>query len=252
MTNQAITKANMIGILGLSIANAELEDFNSISLMVQNEVARTLLGDELYNDFTSDFDAGSGTPTEQKWIDFLNGVTYTDTENYKYDKELNSDGINEAWKYFVYYEWLNQAPFVSNFIGKSVHNTTNSTVLDRQSLNAETQYRYNVGVEVYERVKAFLKYYEEIQVDIDSTSIVTSNPDFTNYKVDVSSTKYLKLNDRITIDGVDYEALDIIADTSFTFNAPTTVDFTNGYVTWYPFYEVALGKKEPIYFNGMI
>ena len=71
MVTQAITKADMIGILGLSISNAELEDFNSISLMVQNEVTRSLLGDDLFNDFTTDFDAGSGTPTEQKWLDLL-------------------------------------------------------------------------------------------------------------------------------------------------------------------------------------
>jgi len=80
----------------LIISNAELEDFNSISLMVQNEVTRAILGDDLFNQFTTDFDAGSGTPTEQKWIDFLNGVTYTDVVNYEYDKAIISDGIKEA------------------------------------------------------------------------------------------------------------------------------------------------------------
>ena len=50
MITQAITKADMVGILSLSISNAELEDFNSISLMVQNEVTRQLLGDNLFNE----------------------------------------------------------------------------------------------------------------------------------------------------------------------------------------------------------
>lgn len=251
MTTQAITKSDMVGILGLSISNAETEDFNSISLMVQNEVSKQVLGDALYNEFTTDFEAGSGTPTKQKWIDFLDGITYTDTENYDYDKDINSDGIKEAWKYFVYYEWLNQAPFVSNFIGKSTHNTTNSTPLSRQELNNQTQDRYNKGIRKYQSTCKFLDYYNEIQETINSTEIVTSNPDFTNYKVYVDSTKYLYLNDTIIVDGVEYEALDIVTDTSFTFNAPTTVNFTNSYVTWYPFYKVDLGKKEPIYFNGM-
>jgi len=250
MTTQAITKNDMIGILGLSISNAELEDFNSISLMVQNEVTRHILGDELYNAFTTDFDAGSGTPTEQKWIDFLDGVTWTEIVNESdstQDVIHNSDGINESWKYFVYYEWLNQAPFVSNFIGKSTHNTTNSTPLDRQSLNIETQNRYNRGTRVYSNVLDWLCYYEDYKVDYTSIVEVAGT-----YTVTLSDTTYLKNGDEINLDGVRYTVANLVADTSFEFTAATGLSFSNDYVTWYPFENVALGKKEPIYFNGML
>ena len=247
MTNQAITKNDMIGILGLSISNAELEDFNSISLMVQNEVTRAILGDNLFNEFTTDFDAGSGTPTEQKWLDLLNGVTYTDTINYDYDKSIISDGIKEAWKYFVYYEWLNQAPFVSNFIGKSTHNTTNSTPLDRQSLNIETQNRYNIGVDKYATTSTFLDYYKDYEVDYTSITDIAGT-----YLVTLPDTTYLKIGDTVTIDSNDYIVTAISDNVSFTFVAATGITFISPYVTWYPFYKVANGDKKAIYFNGMI
>jgi len=247
MTTQAITKADMIGILGLSISNAELEDFNSISLMVQNEVTRSLLGDDLYNDFTTDFDGGSGTPTEQKWLDFLNGVTYVDDTNFSYDKTLNSDGIKDAWKYFVYYEWLNQAPFVSNFIGKSTHNTTNSTPLDRQSLNIETQNRYNRGVELYNTTYDFLDFYKSYDADYTSISEVAGT-----YTILLNDTKYLKVGDTILLDSTEYTVTALVSNTSIEFVATTGLTFSNDFVTWYPFYKVALGSKGAIYFNGMI
>jgi len=247
MVTQAITKADMIGIRSLSISNAELEDFNSISLMVQNEVTGQLLGDNLYNEFTTDFDAGSGVPSEQKNIDLLNGVTYVDTINYDYDKSIISDGIKEAWKYFIYYEWLNQAPFVSNFIGKSTHSTTNSTPLDRQSLNVETQNRYNIGTEKYETTYNFLDYYKDYEVDFTNISEVAGT-----YTVLLPDTTYLKVNDTITIDSIDYTCTALVSDTSLTFVAATGLTFITDYVSWTPFYKVALNTKEPIYFNGMI
>jgi hypothetical protein len=246
MTNQAINSSDMIGILGLSISNAELEDFNSISLMVQNEVTKQILGDDLYNQFTTDFDAGSGTPTEQKNLDLLNGVTYTDTINFDYDKSIISDGLKECWKYFTYYEWLNQAPFVSNFIGKSVHNTTNSTVLDRQSLNIETQNRYNLGTEKYSTTSCFLDYYKDYEVDYTNISEVAGT-----YTVLLPDTTYLKVGDTITIDSIDYVVTVLTANTSFEFVAATGITFVTDYVSWTPFYKVALGSKDPIYFNGL-
>jgi len=247
MTTQAITKDDMIGILGLSISNAVLADFDSISLMVQNEVTKQILGDNLYNEFTTDFEAGSGTPTEQKNLDLLNGVTYLDTVNFDYDKNLNSDGLKECWKYFVYYEWLNQAPFVSNFIGKSTHNTTNSTPLDRQSLNVETQNRYNIGTDKYETTYNFLDYYKDYEVDFTNISEVAGT-----YTVLLPDTTYLKVGDTVTIDSNDYTVTVLTADTSFEFVSTSGLTFVTDYASWTPFYKVALGKKEPIYFNGMI
>lgn len=251
MTTQAISKTDMIGILALSISSADTEDFNSISLMIQNEVARQILGDELYNDFTTDFDAGSGTPTEQKWIDFLDGVTWTEVINENdstEDIDHNSDGIKESWKYFVYYEWLQQVPFVNNFTGKKTNSAINGAPLSRQDLNTESQDRYNRGTEIYKRVYDFLCYYEDYQVDY--TSIVESPAG--TYTVTLADTTYLKNGDEVSIDGIRYTVANLVSNTSFEFTATTGLTFSNDFVIWYPFENVALGKKEAIYFNGMI
>lgn len=251
MTNQAINRADMIGILNLSIADADLANFNSISLMIQNEVTRSILGDELYNAFTTDYDGGSGTPTEQKWLDFLNGVTWTEVVNEDDSTEdiiHNSDGIKEAWKYFVYYEFLQQQPFVSTFTGKKNNAALNGAPLSRLDLNIESQNRYNRGSEKYKTVLKWLEYYEDYKVQY--TSIVES-PSGT-YTINLTDTKYLKVGDEIKIDGTRYTTTSVTANTSIVFTSDAGINFSSEYVYWFPFEDVALGKKEPIYFNGMI
>lgn len=251
MTTQSILNTDMIGILNLSIPNASEQEFNSISLLVQNEVTRHILGDELYNAFSTDFESGSGTPTEQKWLDFLNGVTWTEVVNEDDSTEdivHNSDGIKDAWKYFVYYEYLQQAPFVSNFTGKKTNSAINGSPLSRQDLNTETHDRYNRGADRYCTVLEWLKYYEEIKEDF--TSIVESPVG--TYTVTLSDTTYLKSGDEISIDGVRYTTTGVTTNTSITFTASAGLTFSDDFIKWYPFEDVALGKKDPIWFNGMI
>lgn len=251
MTTQSILYTDMSGYLTLNVPQVSRDDFNSISLLVQNEVTRQILGDELYNAFETDFESGSGTPTDQKWLDFLNGVTWTEVIN-ENDSTLdvihNSDGIKEAWKYFVYYEWLMQVPFVSNFTGKSINAAINGAPLTRLDLNIECQNRYNRGAEKYKTVLDFLEYYEDYQVDYTS---IAESPSGT-YTILLTDTKYLSTGDEISLDGVRYTTTAVTANTSIVFTAASGLTFSQDFVKWYPFEDVALGKKEPIYFNGMI
>jgi len=251
MVTQKVLYTDMIGFKTLSIPSTDnYEDFNAIALDTQNFVTNEILGDELFNAFTTDID-GTGTPVEQKWLDFLNGVTWTEIVN-KDDLTKNvihnNKGIKKSWDYFVYREWLNQAPFVSNFTGKSVNNAINGVQLDRQSLNIETENRYNQGVDIYCTVIDFLKYYEEYSVDYTSIVEVAGT-----YTVTLSDTTYLKDGDYILIDdNTRYTVANLIDNTSFTFDATTGLTFTSEDVTWFPFENVALGKKGKLYFNGMI
>ena len=253
MTTQIVLYTDMIGYKSLSIPSTDnYEDFNAIALDTQNFVLKELLGDELYNDFSSDFDAGSGVPTEQKNLDLLNGVTWTDVVNPDDTTENiinNNEGILAAWKYFVYREWLNQAPYVSNFTGKKTNNAINGEPLDRQNLNIETQNRYNKGVDIYETVRSFIEYYKDYSVEY--TSIVESPAG--TYTVNLTDTTYLKNGDFITIDdSTRYTIANLTTDTSFTFTATAGTTFSNDEVTWYPFKDATNGKKGKLYFNGMI
>ncbi len=250
MTTQSILPADMKGILALSISNASDADFDDISLLVQNEVTRHILGDELYNAFSTDFEAGSGTPTEQKWVDFLDGVTWTeviDEDDSTEDIIHNSDGIKDAWKYFVYYEFLQQQPFVSTFTGKKNNAALNGAPLSRQDLNIETHDRYNRGADRYATVLKWLDYYEDYKVDYTSIAEVSGT-----YTVTLPDTTYLKSGDEISIDGTRYTTTGVTTDTSITFTASTGLTFSNDFIKWWPFEDVALGKKDPIWFNGMI
>lgn len=251
MTTQVVLYSDMKGYKSLSVSNADnKEDFNAIALDTQNDVSLELLGAEVFNAFSTDLDGGSGTPTEQKFLDLLNGVTWTEVvDENDSDEDIihNNKGLKEAWKFFVYREWLNQAPFVSNFTGKKVNNAINGQPLDRQSLNIETQNRYNQGVDIYNTVLDFIKYYEDYKVDY--TSIVES-PSGT-YTVNLTDTTYLKNGDKVTIDGEDYTCAGLVADTSFTFTATSGLTFSNDYVEWFPFENVLKGEKKKLYFNGL-
>jgi len=252
MISQLVLIANMIGYKSLSISNADTEDFNAIALDTQNFVANELLNAELYNALTTDVDAASptaGVPTQQKHIDLLNGVTWTEKVNYDdRDEDVirNSKGLKDAWNFFVYREWLNQVPFVSNFTGKKVNNSINGDTLDRQSLNVETQNRYNQGVDSYETVRAFVKYYKDYKVDYTNISEVT-----TTYTVLVPDTTYLIVGDKVTIDALDYTVTAVTTDTSFTFTATTGLTFSNDYVEWFPFEDALNSAKGKLYFNGL-
>ena len=253
MTTQVVLYTDMTGYKSLSIPSTDnYQDFNAIALDTQNFVTKEILGDELYNAFTTDFDGGSGTPTEQKWLDFLNGNTWTEVVNPDDTTENiihNNDGILAAWKYFVYREWLNQAPFVSNFTGKKTNNAINGDPLDRQNLNIETQSRYNQGVDIYETVRCFLKYYEDYSVEY--TSIVESPAG--TYTVNLTDTTYIKNGDYVTIDGDTRHTISSLStDTSFVFTATAGTTFSNDEVTWYPFKDVLNGEKGKLYFNGML
>ena len=250
MTTQLVVEDDMIGYKSLTIAGADLDNFNPIALDTQNSVSLELLGAELFNAFSTDLDGGSGTPTEQKWLDLLNGNTWTDnkgTTDAGDDIIHNNKGIKAAWDYFVYREWLNQNQFTNTFVGKSVNSTENSTRLDRQQLNLETEDRYNKGVDIYRTVIDFVNYYKDYKVDHTGISEVTGT-----YTVLVADTTYLKIGDKVTIDGIDFITTAVTTDTSFQFVSTTGQTFTNDFVEWFPFEDAVVSKKGKLFFNGML
>lgn len=249
MNTQFTDKTDMIGLLALNIANAQLADFNSIVKYVEEFYTRNVLGDEIWNAFETDVDTANptaGVPSLQKFIDLLDGVTYTDTENYTEDKVINVEGLKEAWKYFSYYEYLNQAPYVSNFQGKATTEYENGNALDRQQNNVETQTRYNKGVDLWNNIRCFLEYYEDYKVDYTGIVEVAGT-----YTVSLSDTTYLSVGDKVTIDSSDFTVTAVTTDTNFTFTAATGLTFVNDYVTWFPFENVPATEKGKIFFNGL-
>ena len=93
----------------------------------------------------------------------------------------------------------------------------------------------------------FLDYYKSYDADYTSISEVAGT-----YTMLLSDTTYLKIGDTILLDSNEYTVTALTSNTSIEFTATTGLTFSNDFITWYPFYKVALGKKEPIYFNGMI
>ncbi len=246
------TKVNdMIGFKSLALGDANSEDFNSIAVETEENITRDLLGDELFNAFETDVDAANpnvGEPIQQKHIDLLDGVTWIDDETLDEDTTFNLEGLKESYKYFVYYEYLNQAPTVNNFVGKARNVGENSTQIPRRGINTESHNRYNRGVVFYAHLKQFVKFFEDYEAD--ATSIVESPAG--TYTVTISDTKYLIDGDTVTIEGDDFTVAGLVDDTSFTFTAAAGLTFSDLTVKWHPFEDAAVREKGKIFFNGMI
>lgn len=69
--NNILTINDFTGRYALSISDYAIDTFNSYITDYQYNLLIDMLGAELYNDFNTN-------PTSQKWIDLLNGKTYTD------------------------------------------------------------------------------------------------------------------------------------------------------------------------------
>lgn len=251
MATQQTTVADMIGFKSLAFGDANREGFNSIVVETEENITRDLLGDELFNAFEADVDASNptvGTPIQQKHIDLLNGVTWIDDETFDEDTTFNLEGLKEAYKYFVYYEYLNQSPTVNNFVGKARNVGENATQMDRRDLNVETHNRYNRGVIFYKHLIQFVEFFEDYEAE--ATTIVESPAG--EYTVTISDTKYLKIGDTVTIEGDDFAVASLIDDTAFEFAATAGITFTDLTVKWHPFEDAAAREKGKIFFNGMI
>lgn len=207
------------------------DDFDEFILRDQDKLFLDLLPGNLYLDFIADVNAANptaGEPSKEKYIDLLNGTSYTDG-----DKVIIVRGALEALKHFVYWTSIQEEPYKNSPSGTVVTKNENSETINRKQLNAQTNKRYNEGVELYEVLIAFLEFFEEVS---KAYSTIIEGPAGT-YTVTISDTEYLDLGDTIAIDNSEF-----IVDVSITQNAE--IVFTsdpglsfddNESVSWKPF-----------------
>ena len=109
----------------------------------KNYIEPGLLGKQLYNELISDLDA-SNEPQSQKFIDLINGVTYTQGGN-----TYNWIGLKEMLKYFVYASYLKYRYSFETGIGSVKLSGVNSTLINRKDLYYKANTEFNKGVEYY-------------------------------------------------------------------------------------------------------
>jgi hypothetical protein len=108
-----------------------------------------LLGATLGSDFISDVQAGSGTPTIQKYVDIFNPIEID------YSLEIiQSDGIKEMLKGFIYYEYVKDLVTQMTAVGMVTPKGENSERVN--TLFTQMYTRYNDACRSYKGVQKYI------------------------------------------------------------------------------------------------
>jgi hypothetical protein len=210
---------------------------------VEEEHLTRLLGARLYNALQTDLAINNdGTATAQKWIDFINGVSYVDPSASDYT--INYQGVLRMLKGFVFWQYISEHQYKRTSTGVRKLNAENSSMVDTQMTNALIRRKYNKSVDLYLCAQHFIDDFKTYEAT--ATSIVESPS--TTYTVTISDTKYLANGDTVTIEGNEYTVANLVNDTSFEFTATTGLTFTDLTVNWQPFKDFKPVKKHYIQF----
>jgi hypothetical protein len=241
-TTQITAQSDMTGFVNIAQDSLQLSRFNEYAKQEERKFLRDLLGDELYIELFTHLDATSGVPTIQKWIDLLDGTTYTNTNLY------DVTGAKEAAKMFIFWLWTNQLPHKATHVGTVNDAFENATLLDRQQTNAVINDRWNKGIDYYKELLNFVRFFEEIKEDFTGIAEAPAG----TYTVSLSSTKYLEVGDTVSIDGEEFTTTAVTPNTSFAFTATAGKTFTQTFAIWNPFKDVAPKVLKEILFAGLI
>jgi hypothetical protein len=150
-----ITVNDFIGEIALDLSNDAnvMANFEAIGTQVIYDVLNDLMGASLYNALIADLTAGQ--PQTTKYIELVNGKTYTDSAG----KTINYEGIKRMLKYFVYETYLDLQYSNNTSLGQVSSLTENSKILDRGTLRKVRAKIQNKAVILYNRVINFLDYY---------------------------------------------------------------------------------------------
>ena len=95
-----ITCSDFIGEIHVSINEINRAEFQAYIDRIVPIRLEQLMGDKLYNEYVADLD-GNGDPQTQKYIDLVNGVTYTDCNG----NTVNYEGVKRMLRYFVFSDY---------------------------------------------------------------------------------------------------------------------------------------------------
>ena len=188
---------------------------------------RDLLGDRLYNALIADLDVNND-PQSEKWIDFVNGVTYTPVDDL--DLDVIYLGIIEMLKGFCYFDYSRDNQTRHTGIGVRKLRGENSEQPGQGQMPMVLISKYNRAIDLYHAAQCFLFEYESRTVEAQSYSEVAGT-----YTFNTTDTKYLQVGDVVTIESEEYTVTAVVAGVSFDFVAATGLTFTNLNLQWYPF-----------------
>lgn len=149
-----LTITDFIGRYSLSISEFAIDTFNSYITDYQYDLLIDMLGAELYNDFNAN-------PTDAKWTDFQNGITYTDCNG----DVQNWRGLKDLLIPFVYSKFTleNYKKQVQSGVVKPKFE--NADILNERERKEVAYKAWNDFISKYYEAYMFLYTYESTYTD---------------------------------------------------------------------------------------
>lgn len=214
---------NFKGDVNISIQAFTNSDFEDVIDETEEEILRKLMGDFIYTLFFADTVTGSATLN--KYVDLLEGTTYTNPSNVI----VIYRGLRKMLAYFTYFEYVNNQSVQNTTVGPVQAANENSSVLSKDQSNNVVIQRWNKGVKRYNAACQFIKDYQLIEEVTDS---IVDNLNGT-YTVTFTALQpvYIVSGDTITLDrnlevvatGVDISGDPVV---TFNFSHPTGAGFS--------------------------
>jgi len=124
-----------------------LEDLQYYIDTVQEKILKELLGEDLYLKLLAD--CTDNVPATQKYIDLLDGKTYTETNAEGTTVNVQYKGLKEMLRYFTFYYFIKEQPFRATISGVMAGENENGKAISAMQLNRIVVQAYNKGVDLY-------------------------------------------------------------------------------------------------------
>lgn len=240
-----VRKSQFKGRIKISQNDKETDDLQDYIDENQEEYLTCLLGANEYNKLLADL--VNDVPQTQKWIDFVQGVTWVDGEGVTH----NYKGIEQMLRLFTFYDYVRNQGAKHTSIGIRYANAENSVTPTRQDVNVEIEQRYNDGIELYNAGICWLEYFQKQEFSYDSVTDLGGG----QYEFNVvESGLYLSTGDTIVTQKYSF-TVDTIGATIVATEVDSTAGLSlesEGTAEYEPFKDLIITTKKWMVFDGML
>lgn len=138
---------DFVGEISISQSRYGNDKLNSIITTVEAKILTDLLGDDLYLKLKADL--VNNIPQTTKYLNLVNGVTYSVKNIDNIDVNVDYKGIKQMLRYFIYAELIRLQETDNTEVGEVEAKQQNSTRAKKAQLNTLISNAYNNGVKLY-------------------------------------------------------------------------------------------------------
>lgn len=143
-----INITDFVGEFNISQNKYAMTDYNAIITATEEAVLKDLLGEDLYLKLIADLD-GSYVPQTAKYLELVNGKTYSVINGDGVTVNVNYQGIKKMLKYFTYVELLKHQETENTEVGQVEPLQNNSQRVGKHNLSFQICNSYNKGLALY-------------------------------------------------------------------------------------------------------